>query len=274
METQKLLNADYLDILYDNRNKKYGGYDLRRNYANRAKRALYLVLLSTGMLSSIPVIAGILEGENVPQTPISYTQPTTIVQIIQPTEKPIIKPVAKDIQAAPIKATVAIRILKIVPNDQVVDDAPKSIDSLGDRTAGLNNNLGSKDGLVADNGQKNGFGKIPTDLPVIDKPAIEPVLVASEMPAFDGDLTAFLNHQIQYPEQARIRGEEGRTVVKFVVNEDGSISNAAVVATSKSKLLDAEAIRVVGAMPNWKPGKQQGKPVKVYFNLPITFKLD
>ena len=94
------------------------------------------------------------------------------------------------------------------------------------------------------------------------------------MPGFDGDVTDYMNKHISYPEQARINNEEGRAVVKFVVNEDGGISNAEIVVSAKSRLLDNEALRVVSSMPKWKPGKQQGKAVKVYYNLPITFRLN
>lgn len=83
-----------------------------------------------------------------------------------------------------------------------------------------------------------------------------------------------MNSHIHYPEQARLADEEGRAIVQFVVNEDGGISDAVIAQSSKSRSLDAEALRVVSAMPRWKPGKQQGTLVKVYFSLPITFKLN
>jgi TonB family protein len=67
-------------------------------------------------------------------------------------------------------------------------------------------------------------------------------------------------------------GTEGRVGIQFVVNEDGSISGAEVFHKASS-LLDAEALRVVKAMPKWKPGKQGCKAVKCYFTLPITFAL-
>ncbi len=272
---QSLLKADYLDILYDNRNKSYGGYELRSKYPDRAKRAIYAVLLMAGMLSSIPVIAGILGRAKPDKKVVNFTQTTTVVHSDLPKEKPPVKPILKQAEAASITATVAIHVLKIVPTDQVTDDAPKPIDSLGNRTAGLNNNDGNPNGLVADNGQLDGNGPVPTDPPPpVDLPVKKPLVLVSQMPEFDGDVSDYLIKHLVYPEQARMADQEGRAVVKFVVNEDGGISDPEIVVSAKSKALDKEALRVVSAMPKWKPGKQQGELVKVYFNLPISFKLN
>jgi protein TonB len=276
MEKQHLLKADYLDILYDNRNKTYGGYELRRNYQRRATRATYLVLLMAGIVSSIPVIADTFSGRPTDRTtscPIGKV--TTISDV--PRSKPIpVKPVVKTVEAAKIAATVAIRPLKVVDNDRVDDSAPRPVDSLGNRMAGLNNNAGSTDGLVADNGQQDGVGAtLPQEPGTIDPPPPPgPVRLVSQMPEFNGDVADYLDKHLSYPEQARSANEEGRAVVAFVVNEDGAVSNPQIAQSAGSRSLDAEAIRVVGSMPKWKPGKNQGVAVKVFFNLPITFKLD
>lgn len=276
MEKQHLLNADYLDILYDNRNKNYGGYELRRKYPDRAKRAAYTVLLAAGMLSSIPVIAGILNGRKPDNVGLGIPKPivTTIMDLPKEKVQPP-RPVTKPAQAAAIQTTVAIHVLKIMPTDQVQTDAPKPVDSLGDRVAGLNDNAGKPGGTVADNGQLDCDGPISSDPPVtVDPPVTKPMIVVSQMPQFNGDVNDYLSKHTKYPEVARANGEEGRAVVKFVVNEDGGISNTEIVQSAKSPSLDQEALRVVSSMPRWKPGKHQGKEVKVYFNLPITFRLD
>ena len=100
--------------------------------------------------------------------------------------------------------------------------------------------------------------------------------VVEEQPMFPGgmdEMMKFLQTNIKYPEQAKNNGVQGRVIVQFVVNKDGSISNDTVVR-SVDPLLDAEAIRVVRNMPNWTPGKQKGEAVRVRFTLPVTFRLD
>jgi len=95
------------------------------------------------------------------------------------------------------------------------------------------------------------------------------------MPKFIGgdvELAQFLSKNIIYPQKAKKKGIEGKVFVKFAVNIDGTISDV-FITQGTDKELDKEAIRVVKAMPNWSPGMQDGKAVKVYFVLPINFKI-
>jgi TonB family protein len=95
------------------------------------------------------------------------------------------------------------------------------------------------------------------------------------MPEFPGGMTAmmqFLAENVCYPEAAEKAGTQGRVIATFIVEKDGSITNIKIVK-SVSKELDAEAKRVIEAMPNWKPGKQSGEPVRVKYTIPITFRL-
>ena len=87
------------------------------------------------------------------------------------------------------------------------------------------------------------------------------------------EMMKFLQQNIKYPKEAQEQGKQGRVIVQFVVNKDGSITGDSVVR-SVDPLLDAEALRVVRSMPNWTPGKQKGKPVRVRFTLPVTFHLN
>ena len=113
---------------------------------------------------------------------------------------------------------------------------------------------------------------------VIDKEEPDPRVfdVVEQMPNFPGGQNALMNflmNTIKYPAEAEKAGKQGRVVVQFVINKDGSISDAKVVK-SVDKTLDEEALRVVNAMPKWTPGKQNGKDVRVKFTMPVTFKLN
>lgn len=99
--------------------------------------------------------------------------------------------------------------------------------------------------------------------------------VVEEQPMYPGgmqELMKFIQTNIKYPKEAQERGIQGRVIVQFVVNKDGSICEE-VVVRSVDPQLDAEAIRIVRNMPNWTPGKQKGEPVRVRFTLPVSFKL-
>lgn len=111
----------------------------------------------------------------------------------------------------------------------------------------------------------------------ITKPNTEEVYsTADEMPEFPGgmgELMTYLGSNIQYPSKAKENHWEGSAVCQFVIEKDGSISNAEIIQSSGFQLLDIEAMRVILNMPNWTSGKQNGDSVRVKFALPITFKL-
>lgn len=103
-----------------------------------------------------------------------------------------------------------------------------------------------------------------------------PVRIAEKMPEFIGGTDAlyeFLRNNLQYPEIARNNNIQGTVLIEFVVEKDGRVSNVKAVAPLYPDC-DAEAIRVVQKLPKWKPGEQMGKPVRVYYNLPIRFALN
>ena len=99
--------------------------------------------------------------------------------------------------------------------------------------------------------------------------------IVEMMPQYPGGLAAMLKYireNIKYPEQAMKERIQGRVTVSFIIEKDGSISDVKAVR-SVHPLLDKEAVRVVESMPKWSPGKHNGKPVRVRFNLPVMFKL-
>ena len=102
------------------------------------------------------------------------------------------------------------------------------------------------------------------------------VNVPEKLPEYPGgmsELMKYLSMNLRYPKEAQNKGIQGRVVVQFVVNKDGSISDANVLKTVDPQL-DAEALRVVNAMPNWTPGKNKGEPVNTRFTIPVVFKLN
>jgi len=168
-----------------------------------------------------------------------------IVQITQQEQPP-----------APPKAPEVTTILEIVDNDVVVEDEINvDIEARADQA-------------------------VQSYVPVMTEE--EPAPVAEEIftfveeypefPGGDKALREYILNNIKYPEVARTSGITGTVYVQFVVEKDGSISDVKVVRGIGGGC-DEEAVRVVKSMPRWKPGKQRGQPVRVYFTLPIEFKL-
>jgi len=119
--------------------------------------------------------------------------------------------------------------------------------------------------------------------PVNDKTPVSIAPVTEEaytfveqMPEYIGgesELRNFLINSVKYPDEAKKKGIQGKIFVSFVVAKDGSVTEAKIVR-GVDPLLDAEALRVVNAMPKWVPGKQNGKDVPVQFTVPIKFELE
>ena len=100
--------------------------------------------------------------------------------------------------------------------------------------------------------------------------------VVEQMPEFPGgdeERIKFLSWHLNYPKEARDRGLQGVVYVGFVVEPNGELTNFEIVKSSRHTILDKEALRVAKLMPNWKPGIQDGKQVRVQFQIPITFKI-
>jgi TonB family protein len=136
---------------------------------------------------------------------------------------------------------------------------------------------------LEENPSKN-VTKISTDLPKVEiksdtsKPSLvtEIFTIVEQNPEYPGGTTAmykYLGENIRYPSEAQKANKQGKVYVKFVIKSDGKIDNINIIK-SVSPELDNEAIRIIQNMPNWRPAEQNGKPVSVYFNLPINFKLD
>lgn len=111
---------------------------------------------------------------------------------------------------------------------------------------------------------------------VTHKPSNEDVYeVVEQMPSFPGGLAAlmyYLSNNINYPAEAEKIGFQGRVMVSFIVERDGSISNA-TIEKKVDPILDQEALVIVKSMPRWNPGMQAGKPVRVRYTVPVTFRL-
>ena len=101
----------------------------------------------------------------------------------------------------------------------------------------------------------------------------QPHAIVSQMPEYPGGMDALRNYmitEVQYPPEARDKNIQGTVIVRFVIDTTGLVTDVSVV-TPVHPLLDDEAIRVCKSMPRWTPGENEGKRVKVYYHIPITF---
>lgn len=172
----------------------------------------------------------------------------------------VINTVQKEEKIIPPKPILSYE-LNLVDDDKLIKDGPDIIDIIVQEIPKdyVYNPGTSKDLKPEDPEDNNG----------------EPFVIVQSMPVFTGgevEMYKFLKNNLQYPQIARETGIQGVVYTTFVVEKDGSISNIKLLRGIGGGC-DEEAIRVISLMPNWKPGMQRMKPVRVAFNMPISFKL-
>ena len=269
MDTNKILNADYLDILFEGRNKTYGGYELRRKYSMRARNALLGVLLAIFGGGGVYYGWGALKPKE-EKKPIAMMKEVTLAEPppVDPKKPPPPPPPAEP--PPPVKPTVKFTP-PVIKKDEEVKEEEQLVEQkeLKDASAGIKTQEGDVNGI--DPGIVDNPG---TGTGVVEAPPPPPDIFSyvEQMPEAPYNVNEYLAKNINYPQMARDAGVSGRVVLKFVVDESGNIGNIQVVKGIGSGC-DEEAKRVVAGMPKWKPGKSNGKAVKVYFTLPIKFTL-
>ena len=261
MDINKILSSDYIDLIFEGRNKSYGGYELRKNYYKRVMRSL-LVILGIGVATAAYAIINM----NVRVAKIAKAVKKEVVLAELPPVDPKKLPPPPP-PPPPVKPTVKFTPPVIKKDEEVKEEEvpppQKEITASGPKDEKGDPN-GIDPGIVA---PSTGTGVVAAPPPPTNFSYVE------QQPAPSYDLSAYFAKNLHYPDAARESNIEGSVVVKFVVSEDGSISDVQVVRGIGGGC-DEEAKRVILAMPKWKAGKQNGKAVKVYFNQRVTFKLE
>jgi len=259
-----VVSSDRNDIVFADRNKTYGAYVLRKKY----DKTMMLILL--GIVGFFALGFGVkfilsLKGDDVVKeqvldmTTIDLTPPPADKNEPPPPPPPPPPPVMETVKFVP----------PVIKDDAVETDPPPPQEKLAETNVSTVTQEGDGDAVVVPDG--NGTGT------VIEEKAPEIFTVVEEMPEFPGgpqEMMKFIQKNIQYPQMAKEAGLSGKCFLKFVVNGNGNISDVTVLkGVPGCGECDREAIRVIKSMPGWKPGKQNGRSVPVYFNLPINFQL-
>ncbi|MBP1638551.1 MAG: TonB-dependent receptor [Bacteroidetes bacterium] len=251
MTNEKQYIESLEEMVFKNRNKEYGSYQLRRKYKKYVLISLALGLFLLGAVIAYPLIKSFLAKETFGKK----TQVEVSVDL-------------KKMENAPPPPPPPPPAEKIV--EQVKFVAPKVTTD----TTQVTKDFGKQSVLVETGGPPPTIEPVKVEPVVEVKQAPEEVFtIVEEMPAFpDGDVASYLAKNIKYPVVAQENGIQGRVICQFVVNKDGSIVDVQVVR-GVDQSLDKEAVRVIQSMPRWTPGKQRNQPVRVKYTLPVNFKL-
>jgi len=270
--------TEWLDLVFANRNKNYGAYDLRSKSSKIMTRALFVSGSLFVLLCFSPLIyAKLFPKEIIVEIPPTEVKLDNVIhQMKQDLPKPEEKPEPK--KAEPVKVkTVALSNNIVVVNKVNLPDPPtiKEIENavISDRT---------QDGIVAPNlvipdakGNGDGTGTVKEGTGTGDDKEIYIAGGVDEYPEFTGGAKAwskYMERNLRYPSRAQEEGAAGKVFVSFVVEKDGSITDVSVIKGIGFGC-DEEAMKVIKKSPLWKPGKNKGVPVRVRYNMAINFQI-
>ena len=271
-----LIDGNWVDLVFEGRNQKYGAYKLRKGTTKRNIISIIVVALIAVIAFAAMAIKNIVEA----RAKVAATQVTEISALNQPKKQAQVKKQIKIEEPEKVVERVKSSIKFTAPvikkdNEVKPEDELKTQDQLMNNKAAI----GSFD--VKGNDDAN--GEVLKAKEVIAQPVEQPKHeeenkvfdIVEEMPSFPGGMAAlnkYLHDNVHYPVVAQENGVQGRVTISFVVEKDGSVTDVKV-AKSVDPSLDKEALRVVKSMPRWTPGKQNGATVRVKYNVPVNFRL-
>lgn len=280
-----LVSRDWCDLVFEGRNKEYGAY---RNRANKGKfqvRAIIIVLIVIVCLAVLLSIKSAIETAIENSRGMDGDQVTELQQLKKEEPKKEEKKkepeleYEKPVEKVAVKSSIQFTVPKIVDDDKVdhtkelktQDEVTKNkfaissqdYDNGGDPTKGINIDD------LKDNQQAGGTTVPPKEPEVMDNAIVE---IEAQFPGGESALLAFVKANLKYPSIALENGDEGTVMVKFKVGKDGSVSDVKVTKGLTHEC-DAAAVAVVRKLPRFRPAKQNGRPVAVWFNLPIRFRI-
>ena len=276
MSKVDLIDKNWVELVFDGRNKEYGAYVLRKETGMRNIKSMLLVFAVI-----IAIMAGVAAKVAIENAFPKKVAIETDVELTKLAEKKEVKvekkaPVKVEEQQVveKVKSSVKFTPPVIKKDDEVKpEEELKSQEDLNK----TNTAIGSFD--VKGNDETGGEVLKAKEVIAQPEPPKEEETkvfdVVEVMPTFPGGQQAlfeWLSKNIKYPVVAEENGVQGRVIVTFVVERNGSITDVQV-AKSVDPSLDKEAVRVVKAMPHWIPGKQNGSAVRVKFTVPVTFRL-
>lgn len=271
-----LIDNQWSDLVFEGKNQAYGAYQLRRETGKRNLQALLVMLLIGVAIAVFVAIKGVVE--NAMQSNVAIETDVELTKLAEKKEAKVERKEQPKLEKAPevekVKSSVKFTAPEIKKDDEVKpEEELKSQEDLSKTNTAI--------GAFDVKGNDEAAGEVLKAKEVIAQP--EPPKeeetkvfdVVEQMPTFPGGtgaLMQYLSSNIRYPAVAEENGVQGRVILQFVVEKDGSITDVKVLK-SVDPSLDKEAIRVTKSMPKWIPGKQNGSAVRVKYTLPVVFRL-
>ena len=270
-----LISLEWTDLVFEGRNQAYGAYKLRKGTSKRNIWSIIIVALAAALL----YLGLTIQHMAKPNQTVANIQAIELTNLRNKTKEPKVEkkdPVKVEPERIIEKVKSSVKFTApVIKKDNLVkeedeiklDEIEKSNKAIGALNVEGNDEVGGEVLKIRDE-------IVPPEPPkhVEDNKIFEVVEQNPMFPGGYGALMSWLSQNIKYPVIAAENGVQGRVIVQFVVEKDGSITDVKV-AKSVDPSLDKEAARVIKSMPNWIAGRQNGSPVRVRFTVPVSFKL-
>lgn len=271
MDVNKILNADFLDILFDGRNKDYGAYELRKNYDKRLATAL----ASTGGLAFF-IFLLVIVGKGVANAERNRVQmhEVSLSAIKEDPVQQIEKPKPPPQQPDPVK----VQIDKVTPpkivDDEKFDEKNEVKDQAEVINVGVTNQVGDKiEDFVNPPKVDQGTGVIEAPKQGNDDATFTKVEIEAKFPGGDERWSQFVQREVErHMDELQDDGQSGTCEVQFIVDREGNVSNVEALSMKGSKLAEV-AVNAIKKGPKWIPAVQNGQSVKAWRRQKITFRL-
>jgi protein TonB len=269
MEPMTILYTSYLDLLFENRNKQYGAYPLRKYYGKRLFMALAILFGLVIIFASLLILFRNHADSAVRLPQIPGVVLTTVDLRPPVVPKPLVNrpPAAvRHVAAAVVTDPLIVKDLPVVKPIPTVEELKAAVIGIKSETGppatgdpGERHGSGGAAGTAAKDSAEADNGKI------LDRAEIMP-----EFPGGPGALMRYLLHNLRMPDSESAQETRIRVIVKFVVGPDGKVTGINTVQSGGDPF-DREVQRVISRMPTWKPGVQNGRKGAVYYQLPVSF---
>ncbi|MDY6207144.1 MAG: TonB family protein [Prevotella sp.] len=274
-----LIDPKWVDLVFANKNQTYGAYAMRKQTSSRNIKSIIILLITALLVGGF--LAYKVRQQKLEEERIAFMEAQELAKLQKELkekkeDKPVVQPKVEQKKEIPEVRETQKFTAPVIKKDELVkeENLVKQMDKLDDKVAvGVKDQEGTKDRTIE---------AIRNDIAVNTPPKEEVkqevnkifdiVEVAPLFPGGESALRSWLASNTKYPPIAEDNGIQGRVIVQFVVERDGSVSNVQVVR-GVDPSLDKEAARVVKSMPKWTPGKQNGQAVRVKYNVPVVFKL-
>lgn len=266
-----ILTSSWLDLVFEGRNKLYGAYVIRKNAPRDLSKALFFGILFFLVLLAVAIGVSQLKKDKIGDGISSNNE--VILQDIHFEKKEEIVPILpKESQTRSRIDQVKMTVPKVVPHSQATEEPP-TIAMLKEANPGPTTIAGDPTAPIAIDTK---IGTTDEMAAITEGGKTQAIFVNVEVnPTFPGGLKAFMEYisrNYRFPEEAKVRGIKGKLFLSFIVEKDGSLTDIAVVKDLGFGT-GQEAVRLLQQAPKWKPGIQNGRPVRVRYQLPIALQI-